>query len=357
MNSRERYIRALTFQGPDRVPVMHAHLPGALRVHGSRLTDLYARYPGDVLGVPVQEPLTERTAQRSDFAFHDHPRGFGTVGEVTYDDWGCGWLWTTSDWMGRTVVHPLEDWAAFDGYRPPDPMTGVEGVAFVEEMVRRDDHQRFVVVDAGELFQRMWFLRGYENSLIDLMEQPPELFALRDMIAEFYVARIERWLEAGVVDGFIHRDDWGSNTALMADPETWRSVFKPAYKRIADAIHSGGAYASFHSDGYIWEILPDLIEIGWDEVHPQVHLTDIEELGRLYGGKICFRADVDHQWTMPHGSPEDVRALVHRLFEAFGHFNGGYVGCAVLEADVPLANVEAALSTFHSFAYDRAGSP
>ena len=59
MNSRERYQRALTFQGPDRVPIMHAHLPGALRVHGRRLAELYVRYPSDVLGSPIQASLTD----------------------------------------------------------------------------------------------------------------------------------------------------------------------------------------------------------------------------------------------------------------------------------------------------------
>ena len=37
MNSRERYLCALTFQGPDRVPLMHRTLPGAFRVHGCHL--------------------------------------------------------------------------------------------------------------------------------------------------------------------------------------------------------------------------------------------------------------------------------------------------------------------------------
>jgi len=347
MNSRERYQRALTFQGPDRVPVMHATLRGAQRVHGPALAELYEKYPGDVL----RAPIGSTGSTRGEFAFHDHSRGFGTIGEVTRDDWGCGWLWSTADHMGQAVEHPLADWAAFDGYRPPDPMTGEEGVAFVEDAVRRDDHQHFVLVDAGELFQRMWFLRGYENSLIDLVEKPPELFALRDMIVDWNLKRIERWHEAGIVDGFMHRDDWGTQTSLMVQPDTWREVFKPAYKRIADAIHEGGAFASFHTDGYTRDIIPDLVEIGWDELNPQVHLMDVEELGRLYGGKVCFRADIDRQWTLPHGTPDDVRAFIRRLFDAFGGFDGGYAGAGQAAADVPLANIEAMLQTFHTLRY------
>ncbi len=342
MNSRERYLRALTFQGPDRVPVMHVSLAGAFRQHGRALEDLYSRYPSDVLLSPTS---------RGPFAFSDHPRGDGTIGKVTYDEWGTGWLWSTSDHMGQAVERPLSDWAKFDDYRPPDPMTGEEGVAYMEEVVRRDDHQHFVYVDGGELFQRMWFLRGYENTLMDLAEEPPELCALRDMLVDWNVRRIERWLDTGLVDGFIFRDDWGTQTTLMARPSIWRRVFKPAYKRIADAIHSGGAYASFHSDGYIRDIIPDMIEVGWDELNPQVFLMDIEELGRRHGGKVCFRADIDRQWTLPHGAPEDVKALVERLFSSFGCFDGGYTGWGEVSSDVPLPNVEAMLETFYGLSY------
>ncbi|MDP1992607.1 MAG: hypothetical protein Q8K00_16485 [Syntrophales bacterium] len=42
MNSCERYKRAITFSGPDRVPVMHRTIPGAFRRHGGKLDALYA---------------------------------------------------------------------------------------------------------------------------------------------------------------------------------------------------------------------------------------------------------------------------------------------------------------------------
>ena len=82
MDSRERYIRALTFDGPDRVPVMHCTLKGAWLAHGQALEELYARYPSDVL-------MSRRS--RGIFAFTGSERGQWADGAVTYDDWGCGW--------------------------------------------------------------------------------------------------------------------------------------------------------------------------------------------------------------------------------------------------------------------------
>ena len=342
MDSRERYIRALTFAGPDRVPVMHHSVQGAFRAHGQALEDLYRKYPGDVLLSPASQRI---------FAFHDRPRGRWADGKVSYDDWGCGWLWTTSDYMGQTVEHPLSDWSALDGFQAPDPMTGEDGVDHMVDVVRRDGHKHFVFVDGGELFQRMFFLRGLEDLLVDLLEDRPEVYALRDIVLEFLLERIDRWSETGLVDGFIFRDDWGTQSSLMVRPEIWRRVFRPAYDRIIGAIHAGGVYGCFHSDGVIQDIIPDLVEMGWDELNPQVHIMDIGELGRRYGGKVCFRADIDRQWTLPHGSPEDVQALVNRLFDAFGRFDGGYVGWGEMSSDVPLANGEAMLDAVYNLRY------
>ena len=134
----------------------------------------------------------------------------------------------------------------------------------------------------------------------------------------------------------------------MIRPQVWRSVFKPAYQKLVDAIHETGACVSFHSDGVIDEILPDLVEIGRDDVNPQAHVMDIAELGRKFGGKVCVRADIDRQYALPHGTPEEVEQLIRSFYTAFGSSKGGYAGWAEMSSDVPLANGEAALATFYN---------
>ena len=339
MDSRERYVRALTFDSPDRVPIMHHQVKGAFRAHGSKLEALYERYPSDVLLSPVSRGI---------FTFRDRPRGAWMNGAVSYDDWGCGWLWNTPDHMGIAVESPLRDWDALETYKAPDPMVGQEGVDHMVDVVKQDGHRHFVFVDGGEIFQRMFFLRGFENLLVDLLEDRPEVYVLRDTVAAFVQSRVERWLDTGCVDCVMLRDDWGTQAALMVRPEIWRRVFKPAYKRIIDLIHDGGAYGSFHSDGVIREILPDLVEMGWDEVNPQVSCMDLEELGTLLAGKVCVRADIDRQQILPGGTPDEVAGLIRRLFDAFGRRKGGYVGWGEMNADVPLENGRAMLETLYS---------
>lgn len=342
MDSRERYVRALTFDGPDRVPLMHHTIGGAWREHGEALQALYAQYPSDV-------QLSART--RGPFTYRDSQRGHWADGAETEDVWGCRWRWNTSDYMGQTTHHPLHDWAAFDGYRAPEPLAGEAGVEEMVAQVDADGHHHFVLADGGEVFQRMFFLRGMEALLIDLHEDRPEVYALRDLIVDYNLERIGRWLETGRVDMILLRDDWGTQEALMVQPAIWRRVFRPAYERLVTAVHDGGGYVSFHSDGVLDEIIPDLMEIGCDEINPQVQLMDVEGLGVACRGRVCVRADIDRQQVLPHGTQEEVRDLVRRLFAAFGE-GGGYVGWGEMSSDVPLANCAAMLETITGLRYE-----
>jgi hypothetical protein len=112
------------------------------------------------------------------------------------------------------------------------------------------------------------------------------------------------------------------------------------------AIKSGGCFAHLHSDGVTDEIMEDLIEIGFDELNPQMSCMDVESVGRRFGGRVCFRADMDRQYVLPFGAPADVTALVGRLYRAFGSERGGYIGYGQINTDVPIENAEAMLVAF-----------
>jgi len=99
----------------------------------------------------------------------------------------------------------------------------------------------------------------------------------------------------------------------MIRPEYWRKVYKPAYAKIVAAIKGVGCFAHLHTDGVTDAIMEDLIEIGFDELNPQMSCMDVESVGRRsaggsasggHGPAIC----------LPFGTPRDVTALVERLY-------------------------------------------
>lgn len=343
MNSRERYTRAVKFAGPDRVPVMHRTLPGSFRKYGQQLRDLYGRYPSDVLLSSTGR--AHYTFGRAIWESSGQLRG------VT-DEWGCIWDSLTSDYLGQVIGHPLEDWERLDSYRFPEPTVGLENIEAMAEEVKTDDHQHYVLVEVGTLWHQTNWLRGFENSLIDVLEDRPEMYYLRDRITEFLLKRVEILLERReYIDGILVNDDWGTQQTLMIRPEYWRRVYKPAYARIVEAIRSGGLSAHLHTDGVTDAIMEDLIEIGFDELNPQMSCMDIEDLGRRFGGRVCFRADMDRQYTLPFGTQEEVESYVERMYRAFGRFQGGYIGYGQVGTDVPLENAEAMLGALYRLRY------
>ncbi|UCE05618.1 MAG: methyltransferase, partial [bacterium] len=120
-------------------------------------------------------------------------------------------------------------------------------------------------------------------------------------------------------------DDWGAQNSLLISPDQWRKIFKPLYKDYIDIAHQYGKYAFMHSDGYIMDILPDLIELGLDAINSQIFCMGVEELGKKFSGKITFWGEIDRQHLLPYGSLNDIVNAVYSTYENL-YQNGGIIG-------------------------------
>jgi uroporphyrinogen decarboxylase len=137
----------------------------------------------------------------------------------------------------------------------------------------------------------------------------------------------------------------------------WREFFKPAYAQLFGLARDAGKHVWFHSDGVIHTIIPDLIEIGVQVLNPQVDVIGRAKLASLCRGKVCIEGDIDRQWVLPYGTPEDVRAAVREDIDTFGRFNGGYIGRGEAAGDLPFENIVALLDEIVVYGrYDRAVS-
>ena len=326
VNSRERAVRAIEMGRPDRVPITHATLQGAITRYGPDLEDLYRRYPSDVFGVG--------SATTGEFG----PR----IGEPSRDTWGALWVRYTDEHKGQVVVHPLADWDDLYSYELPDTATD-DILAALGENLRLNGGLRYTMADGDCLWQRMFYLHGYQATLEDLLVRPDRCADLRDMILSVMGRRVEELCRFRELDGIHFRDDWGTQQALMIDPKLWRSFFKLAYAQLFAMARDAGKHVWFHSDGIIHSIIPDLIEIGVQVLNPQVDVIPRDTVVSLCAGHICLEGDVDRQRTLPYGTPFDVRAAVRADIDDFGRFNGGYIGRGEAAGDVPLDNLAALL--------------
>jgi len=339
MDSRQRVVRAVTMTGPDRVPIMHDTLPGAFTRYGEALEDLYRQYPADVVNVG--------SATYGEFG--------PEIGEPSRDPWGSLWVRSTDEHKGQVVFHPLADWDALDRYRPPDTATD-EIIAAMMLRIEENGGRKYTLADGDTLWQRMYYLHGFEAVNADLLVEPDRCLRLRDLILDVILRRLERLALVDGLDGVHFRDDWGTQQALLIRPALWRELFRPAYARMFAVVRASGKHVWFHSDGVIDPIIPDLIQIGADVLNPQCNCMPRDRLRSLVAGKVCLLGDLDRQWALPRGTPDEVRAAVRADVDTYGRFRGGLVARGGIAGDVPLENVEAMLdemTRYGSEVYER----
>jgi uroporphyrinogen decarboxylase len=144
-------------------------------------------------------------------------------------------------------------------------------------------------------------------------------------------------------------DDWGEQKRLLIRPATWRRLFKPRYAEMFKKVRDAGKHVWFHTDGFINDIFPDLVEIGVQVVNCQISVIGHDWVARNLRGKVAFRTDIDRQHIMPFGSPSQVKEEVHRVFEACGTPDGGIIACGEIGPDVPFENIQAMYEAFKEY--------
>jgi uroporphyrinogen decarboxylase len=326
MTSRQRVHRAIEMTGPDRVPIMHGTLPGAMARHGQKLEDLYRRYPEDLLNVG--------TATFGEFG--------PEIGTASRDPWGCLWVRHSDEHKGQVTHHPLADWAVLDHYQPPD-LASDEIIDAVARRLAANRGEKYTVAETYTLWQRMYYLHGFNATVEDLLLEPERTAQLRDMVLEVLLRRLKRLGELPELDGIRFCEGWGTQRALLIRPRLWREFFKPAYAKMFDVVHQSGKHVWLHCYGMIEELIPDLIEVGVDVLNPQPGCMDRPQLRRLIARRICVLGDIDRQWTLPRGTPEEVRAAVRADIDTFASSAGGLIAHGKVSGEVPLENVEAML--------------
>jgi len=198
-------------------------------------------------------------------------------------------------------------------------------------------------------------LVGMEETLVALHTAPKLIEAIIAHLEAFILGFERRLLEAtdGLVEIFEYSDDFAAQTGMLISPAHWRRFLKPTYEKVYSLAKSYGLKVWIHSCGTFRPVLPDMIEMGmdvWETV--QVHLpgNDPETLKREYGRDLTFFGAINSQQTLPHGTPEQVRAEVRERIRVLGR-GGGYI-CGpdhTVMADVPIENMLALLDEARHF--------
>jgi uroporphyrinogen decarboxylase len=188
------------------------------------------------------------------------------------------------------------------------------------------------------MYMQLFYLRGFENLMMDLATGEPQLVDLIRMVEDYNTVVVRKYLDLGAE--YVHfGDDLGMQTALPMSPAMWRKFIKPSYGRMFRPCREAGVPIYLHTDGHILEIIPDLIEVGVRVLNPQIRANGLEGLQEMAKGKVAIDQDLDRQ-LFPFATPSQIEDHIGEVFEGLYMPEGGLMLFAECEPDVPLENID-----------------
>lgn len=374
LTPRQRVLAALSHSEPDRVPIVLgvSNATGIKMGTYRRLADLLGLTPGDEylyewpeLGTarPTEEMLVrlgtdvrgvwDREPSAVLEANANRPEGSDYI-----NSWGSGARQVRpGEWF--PMIHPLAKattTAELDSYPWPD-MTDPSRIAHVaDDAARLADEGRYAIMATPWLLfplERAFAMQGMDTFLMNLALYPDFAEALLWKIEQLCKELMGPFLDAlgQNVDIIKIGDDLGTQESLLMSPAMYRSILKPVHADFIRFIKERtNAQLFFHTDGDVFPLIDDLVEIGVDILNPiqtsAGRMADLPGLKERWGDRLTFCGGVDTQRILPTGTPDEVAAEVRRVIDILGP-GGGHMVSSVhtVMDDVPAENLLAMVDT------------
>ena len=362
MKHRERVRAALNHEEPDRCPMQISFTPEfAERLRpqvGSHSGNAHNPHGGGNT-YELERALDEDMLLTSVGWANSYYQQF-EPGAMYTDEWGIGWRvqeYDTKFGKGiytEVVTHPLAEDDAIECYIAPDPTR--DDLYRESEWAIREFKDEYWMVGATvtTIFETAWALRGLEPLLIDMMVNPELADRILDIPYNYHLTAARRLVEMGV-DMIWTGDDMGGQQGMFLSPGLWRRFMKPRMSTFIRTIKdiNPELKVAYHSDGGIYPIIEELIEIGVDVLNPiQPACMDPARVKADFGERLCFWGTIDEQHTLPFGSPDDVRQEVGQRLRTIGKDGGLIIGPTHhVQLDTPLANFWALVETIRGTPY------
>lgn len=378
MTPRERVQTVLHHEVPDRVPIIigvsnatgikiHPYR-GIKKILGLTGEDQYI-YDWPELGTALpDEAVMER--------LHTDVRGIlDCFPEAVYkrnksrlahspfiDDWGCGQMEIGPDnWYPG--IHPMAGMKSLDdidNYPWPDMNDPYRTSHVREEASKLHQENRYAIMGTPWLmfpFERAIGLQGMEGFLANMAMEPDFAQALLTKINQLCMQNMSNFLDqcGEYLDMIKIGDDLGTQESLLISPRMYRKMLKPLHAEMIALIkQKSKAKVFFHTDGDVFNLIDDFIEIGVDILNPiqssAGKMSNLEELKNRYDKRIVFCGAIDTQEVLPHGSLDEVKAEVRRVINVLGR-GGGYMVASVhtVMNEVPAENILAMVDAVKEF--------
>ena len=325
ITDRQWIEQTLAHKTTDATPYNFMFTPPAER--------LVAEHYGDNLPDDLSLPLrmTGPTSIKPLYADPDEH------GDTIIDEYGV--VWSTNKIDRGVPIGPCLTRDNLSQYNFPDPNKPYRFDGIDQWCAQQEGHYRIIWI--GDLWERATFMRGMEHILVDVLINPGFVRELLEGITEYVLETLRILLETCEFECIAVSDDYGGQQDMLISPEHWRQLVKPYLAKIYALAKSHGRAVFHHSCGHIVPIIPDMIDLGLDILHPiQPEAMDILSLKKEFGRRLTFCGGVSTQGVLLSGNPEQVRCEVRRLKDLMAD-DGGYIlePGITIQADVPKENI------------------
>ena len=268
------------------------------------------------------------------------------------DEWGTKWKKPEGGLYWDPIGYPLKDAEIEDleTYPWPNPDDASRYAGLKEQARDLHENTEYAVVGDIPVFGAMdhacLFLMGPERFYMDVIVNPNFIVRLVEILTDLQLRVYKNYLNAigKYIDVIMVAEDLGGSNGPLISPQHYRELLKPNAAKLWKFIKENtDADLFLHCCGSIYQLIPDLIEIGVDALNPvQVGAKGMlpAKLKAEFGDRLTFWGAIDTQRVMPFGSPEEVETEVKMRIQELAP-GGGYVLTAVhnIQADVKPENV------------------
>lgn len=323
MTSRERILRVLNHQIPDRVPIHDSPWAATVRrwykegLPEDTTPSEYFGYEFEFFGADTTPRFPVKVIEKNEeYIITTTPQGgkrrnhrdYSTTPEII-------------DWPIKTK----DDWKEIKKLLTPD-FTRVDWASGLSRNKTAYEEGKFCVFSGGYGYDILQSYMKSEQLLITMVEDPGWVKEMIMTLAELTLVMADLMIRNGFkFDGAFLFNDMGYRNGLLFSPDTYMKTHYEADKIVFDYFHSKGMKVFLHSCGNVKELIPVLIEVGLDCLQPlEVKAgMDLIELKEKYGDKLSFMGGIDVR-LMSDPDPSKIEEEIKRKFEV-AKKNGGYI--------------------------------
>ena len=381
MTSKERVIKTLNHEIPDRVPIDLGGFQSGIhkRAYEELLTYLGIEEkivildPVQQLAKPCEEVL-QRFRVDTRYVCAHGPDSFkgeielntrdGRLWHDLKDEFGIVWSMPDDQQLFMDIsYHPLENAKIEEiaDYPWPDGSDQSRFSGLREQALRLRNETPYAISTGigGVVYEICWYMRGLEQWFTDMIETPAFCEAMLDQTLKFWLDYYDGFMAEveDLVDVVMIGDDLGGQSGPLFSPKFYREIVKPRQKKLVQHIKSlTSAKIWYHTCGSVTELIPDLLDNGIDILNPvqtSADNMDPTELKEKYGDKLSFwGGGIDAQHVLPFAKPKQIKEHVRKNIEIFKP-GGGYVFNNVhnIQYGVPAENIVALFDAAYEFGF------